>query len=395
MGGPMPDDGTSYDVVVVGARCAGAATAMLLAREGLRVLVVDRGRYGTDTLSTHALMRGAVLQLAHWGLLAPLAAAGTPVVRTTSFHYAEREVRVLIKPSDAVAGLYAPRRILLDRVLADAARAAGAELVYGVRVSDLSRGRGDRVTGVVLEDGDGHHSRVFCDLVVGADGVHSTVARLAGAEASLSGRHASGVVYGYFAGLPNDGYHWHFRPGASVGRIPTNDGLTCVFAGTSARRFQAEVSRDVAGGFDRLLAEVDPPLSTAVRGARRCGGFRGSAGHVGFLRRPCGPGFALVGDAACFKDPITAHGITDALRDAELLAEAAAEGTEAAFARYHEARDACVRGILELSDRIASCAWSLEALEAMHLALSDEMKREVAFLRGRHAAARTPARLSA
>jgi len=356
---------------------------------------VDRGRYGTDTLSTHALMRGAVVQLAHWGLLAPLAAAGTPVVRTTSFHYAERAVRVEIKPSDGVAGLYAPRRILLDRVLADAALAAGAELVYGVRVSDLSRGRGDRVTGVLLEDGDGRRSRVFCDLVVGADGVYSTVARLAGAETTLTGRHASGVVYGYFAGLANDGYHWHFRPGASVGRIPTNGGLTCVFASTTARRFQEEVSRDVAAGFERLLAEVDPSLSAAVRGARRYGGFRGSAGHVGFLRRPHGPGFALVGDASCFKDPITAHGITDALRDAELLAEAASEGTEAAFARYHEARDARVRGIFELSDRIASCAWSLEALEAMHFELSDEMKREVAFLRARHATALPPVRLTA
>jgi flavin-dependent dehydrogenase len=391
----MPNESTRYDAVVAGARCAGAATAMLLAREGLRVLVVDRGRYATDTLSTHALMRGAVAQLAHWGLLAPIEAAPTPVVRTTSFHYAEREVRVAIRARDGVAGLVAPRRILLDRVLVDAARAAGAEVVYGVRVSDLVRGTGGRVAGVVIEDGDGNLSRVLCDVVVGADGLHSTVARLAGAEAYAVGRHAGGVVYGYFEGLPNDGYHWHFRPGASAGRIPTGDGLTCVFAGTTARRFQDQVGRDVAAGFARVLAEAAPELGAAVAAARRDGSLRGTAGQTGVLRRPVGAGFALVGDAGCYKDPITAHGITDALRDAELAAEAIVEGSPAAFARYHATRDALARGIFELSDRIASFEWDLEGLERLHLALSDEMKREVAALAERHAARRQPTRLSA
>jgi flavin-dependent dehydrogenase len=221
------------------------------------------------------------------------------------------------------------------------------------------------------------------------------VARLAGAEVYEAARHAGGVVYGYFAGLENEGYHWHFRPGASVGRIPTNDGLSCVFAGTSARRFRDELSRDVAAGFARVLAEADPELAEAVAAARRAGNLRGFPGQPGFLRRPFGPGFALVGDAGYFKDPITAHGITDALRDAELLADAVAEGSPAAFARYQGLRDALGRGIFELSDRIASFEWSLPALEQMHLALSEEMKREVAALGGRRAAQDVPARLSA
>jgi 2-polyprenyl-6-methoxyphenol hydroxylase-like FAD-dependent oxidoreductase len=395
MSARVPHESSRYDVVVAGARCAGAATAMLLARKGLRVLVVERGQYGTDTLSTHALMRGAVVQLRHWGLLGQLEAAGTPVVRTTSFHYAEREVRVPIKPRDGIPGLFAPRRVLLDRLLVDAARAAGAEVVYGLRVSDLVR-RGDgRVAGVAVEDGNGTSFRVFADVVVGADGLHSTVARLAGAEVYETARHAGGVVYGYFSGLSNDGYHWHFRPGASVGRIPTNDGLTCVFAGTSARRFRDELGRDIAAGFARVLREADPELADAVAEAPRAGHLRGSPGQPGFLRRPFGPGFALVGDAAYFKDPITAHGITDALRDAELVADAVGEGSEAAFARCHAMRDALARGILEISDRIASFEWDLPALEALHLALSDEMKREVAALGERHAAREVPARLSA
>ena len=385
-----PHESSRYDVIIAGARCAGAATAMLLARLGLRVLVVDRGQYGTDTVSTHALMRGALVKLRDWGLLGAVEAAGTPVVRSTSFHYAEREVRVPIRARDGIGGLLAPRRALLDRLLVDAARAAGAEIVYGMRVADLVRRSDGRVAGVAVEDGNGHSFRILAELVVGADGLRSTVARLAGAEVYETGRHAGGVVYGYFYGLENDGYHWHFRPGASVGRIPTNDGLTCVFAATSAGRFRDEFRTHAAAGFGRLLAEVAPELAETVLDLPRSGNLRGFAGEPGFLRRPFGPGFALVGDAAYFKDPITAHGITDALRDAALLADAVLEGSQAAFLRYQELRDALGRGIFELSDRIASFEWSLPALEEMHLALSEEMKREVRALGERHAAQAVP-----
>jgi 2-polyprenyl-6-methoxyphenol hydroxylase-like FAD-dependent oxidoreductase len=192
-------------------------------------------------------------------------------------------------------------------------------------------------------------------------------------------------VYGYFLGLGNDGYHWHFGAGASAGRIPTNDGLSCVFASTSARRFRDEIGGDVAAGFARVLDEVAPELARAVAAGHRVSAFRGFAGQPGFMRRPRRPGVALVGDAAHFKDPITAHGITDALRDAELLAAAVAEGGDQALGRYEERRDELSRGIFGISDRIASYAWSLDELESLHLALSVEMKREVAALDERHA----------
>ena len=148
-------DRSRYDAVVVGARCAGAATAMLLAREGLRVLVVDRSRYGADTLSTHALMRGAVVQLHRWGVLETLVAEGTPVVRSTTFHYGDEVIRIPLEFRDGIEGLFAPRRTVLDRVLVDAAREAGAEVVYGVRLVSLVRSGDGRVHGVVIEDGDG------------------------------------------------------------------------------------------------------------------------------------------------------------------------------------------------------------------------------------------------
>lgn len=382
---------TRYDAIIVGARCAGAATAMLLARRGLRVLVVDRGRYGADTLSTHALMRGAVVQLHQWGVLGAVQAAGTPAVRATSFHYADEVIRVPIKARDGIEGLYAPRRSVLDRVLVDAAREAGAEIVYGVRLVNLARSDDGRVDGVVIEDADDHLRTIGAGLVVGADGLRSTVAELAGAAPYRTGRHSTGVVFGYFSGLDDDGYHWYYRPGVSVGLIPTNDRLSCVFASTPSPRFRDEIRLDPAAGFDRVLAECSPDLASVVAGASRVGQLRGFPGHVGFFRQSWGDGWALVGDAAYFKDPLTAHGITDALRDAELLAEAVADGGRAALASYQETRDAMAVGLFDVTDEIASFEWDLPAVKEMHLRLSEEMKREVAALAERRERSSAPA----
>jgi 2-polyprenyl-6-methoxyphenol hydroxylase-like FAD-dependent oxidoreductase len=376
MRGAVPSR-TSYDAVVVGARCAGAATALQLARRGLRVLLADRGAPGTDTLSTHALMWGAVLQLQRLGVLETLLERGTPVVRTTTFHYADEAVRIPLKPRPAVPGLAAPRRYLLDAVLAEAAEAAGAARVYGARLVDLLR-EGSRVRGAILEDADGTRRAVAADVVVGADGLRGTVSRLVGAEPYRQGRHAAGVLFAYHAGLPNDGYHWHYRPGVSVGLIPTNDGLTCVFASVPAARFRDEIAHDTEAGYGRVLAECSPALLASVSRAERVSRLHGFAGQAGFLRQSWGEGWALVGDAAYFKDPITAHGITDALRDAELLAGAIADGSPAALAGYQETRDALATRLFELTDEIASFEWDLETLPGLHRALSDEMKREVA-----------------
>jgi len=128
----------SYDALVIGARCAGAATAMLMARKGLRVLAIDRAGYGTDTISTHALMRGGVLQLHRWGVLPHLRELGTPAVRETTFHYGDEEVTVVIRPANGVEALYAPRRTLLDRALVDAARTSGAVVRHGCSLVGLT-----------------------------------------------------------------------------------------------------------------------------------------------------------------------------------------------------------------------------------------------------------------
>ena len=165
-----------YDVVIVGARAAGAATAYLLARHGLRVLLVDRSRYGTDTLSTHALMRGGVLQLTRWGLLDEIIAAGTPAVRRTTFRYADDLVPITLKASYGVEALYAPRRTVLDPILVDAAAAAGADVRFGIAVTGVERDRHGTVTGIIGRTRDGEPLRVAARIVVGADGIRSTIA---------------------------------------------------------------------------------------------------------------------------------------------------------------------------------------------------------------------------
>lgn len=383
-----------YDVVIVGARAAGAATAMLLARRGLRVLAVDRGAYGADTLSTHALMRAGALQLARWGLLGEIERAGTPAVNRTVFHYDDEVVDVPIKPRDGVPALFAPRRTLLDRVLVDAAVAARAEVRHRVRVADLLRGAGGRVEGVVLADTEGGSRSVRADLVIGADGLRSRVATLAGAPVTRRGRHAAATIYGYWPGLDVNGYHWYWGRGAAAGAIPTNNGEVLVFAALPAAELADEVHGDVLGGYLRLLERVAPGLRADLRGARMPGTFHGFPGHPGLLRRPWGPGWALVGDAGFFKDPITAHGISDALRDAEILSRAVAHGGEAALADYEAERDALSIRLFDVTDRIASLAWGTAELKELHRALSDEMKRETAAIAGWSPAPRVLARAS-
>jgi flavin-dependent dehydrogenase len=364
----------SYDVVVVGARCAGAATGMLLGRSGLRVLLLDRARRGSDTLSTHALMRGGALQLARWGLLDAVVAAGTPPVRQTSFHYCDETVRVSLKPYAGIEALYAPRRTVLDALLVDAAEAAGVRTRFGVDVTGLLRGPGGRVVGVTGRDRDGGRVEVRAPLTVGADGVRSLVARLAGAPVERLGGTGGAIVYGHWSGLEVEGYEWWYRPGASAGLIPTNGGEVCVFAGLPAPRFRSEVAGDLAGGYRRLLAEVTAGAGGRFAAARPPARLRAFPGRPGFLRRVSGPGWALVGDAGSFLDPLSTHGITDALRDAELLARAVLSGD---FGGYQAERDRLSNPLFDVADEVASYRWSTTDLRGLLLRLSSAMSLEV------------------
>lgn len=370
------------DVIVVGARAAGAATAMLLARAGLSVMLLDRGRAGADTLSTHALMRGGVVQLDRWGLLAEIIAAGTPAIRETTFHYSADRVNVAIKAAAGVDALYAPRRTVLDPVLVAAARTAGVDVRYGTSVVGLRRERG-RVVGVTTV-GHRRAETFAARLVVGADGRRSTVARLVGATTTHRARHTSSFVYAYFRGLDATGYEWAYRPGATAGFIPTNAGLTCVFGGDRPVRIGrggAEVLHAVVGG-------ASPDMGERLRAAVRVSPARTFTGQPGHLRRPWGPGWALVGDAGSWKDPISAHGLTDALRDAELLARAAvpalADEREAVgtYREYELIRNRLTVPILRDSDEIAAMAWDDERIAQLLKSLNTAMNAELVAIEG-------------
>jgi len=365
---------------------------MLLAREGARVMLVDKGTYGTDRLSTHALMRGAVLQLDRWGVLPEIVEAGTPPVHSTTFCYTHTDITVRIEPRHGVAALYAPRRTLLDRVLVDAAIRSGVDVRYGLQVDDVRVNPRGRVTGISAVQG-GIRRDIAADIVVGADGLYSTIARCVRAPRIAEGRHAAGVLYSHWEAPPAHEYRWWFKAGASMGSIPTNDGAACVFVSVPMSEFAQEIGGNATRAYTRLINQISPEFGERLAESTRVEPVRGFGGHRGFIKRASGPGWALVGDAGYFKDPATAHGITDAFRDAQLLSDAIVQGTPAAITEYEATRLDLSRTLFEVTDQIASLAWTDEEVQSLHRAFSAEMSREVRVLSAMRSAempARTP-----
>ena len=318
-----------HDVVVVGARCAGAATALLLARAGHDVVLVDRARLPGDTNSTHSLVRGGVVQLSRLGLLDEVLATGAPAIRSVSFHQygpaAPAPVRLPVKDKAGVDHMLAPRRHVLDRVLADAAVRAGATLLDRTTVDGIVRDDGGRVRGVTATAEDGTPMRLTARLVVGADGVRSRIAPLVGAEVVESHAPSGACLYTYVGGQDWDGFEFHLGDHAFGGVFPTHFGEACVWLIRPEHLARPVLS----AGADRLEAWTEalestlPGLAERVREGRVSAPLRGAVRLPNHVRRAAGPGWALVGDAGYHRDPITGHGMTDAFRDADLLAEAA------------------------------------------------------------------------
>lgn len=382
---------STWDAIVVGGRVAGTSTAMLLARAGCRVLVLERQRPGADTLSTHALMRAGALQLRRWGLLDTIAAAGTPAVRRTIFHYGDEAVAVSIKPIAGIDALYAPRRTLLDATLAGAASSAGASVRYGARVTGLHRASDGRVAGVLVSDPDG---RVTCErsaLVIGADGRSSLVAESVGARTMIQGQAASAFLYTYVEGFPSsrNEYEFFYAPARTAGAIPTTGGRTCVFVGGPPADLADRV-RAVGpyAAFADVARECSAPLHARLAHARRVEPVRYDRGRPGHLRTAWGRGWALVGDAGYWKDPLSTHGMTDALRDAELLARSAVQALDApagpagpsgqrALAAYQDRRDALSWQMIPVVERLAGYRWSLDDVRGLLRELSSAMTGEL------------------
>jgi flavin-dependent dehydrogenase len=318
-----------YDAIVIGARCAGAATAMLLARGGARVLLVDRARLPSDIPHGHFIHQHGPRRLAAWGLLDRVLATGCPPVTSTTLGFDD----IVVSGSDLIVdgvpmGL-GPRRAALDAVLVEAAVEAGAELRTGFAVHDLEF-EGDRVVGVrgpTIE---------HAGLVVGADGRNSGVARRVDAPAHESAPTLSCWYFSYWSGVPANGLEIHVRDERAVFAFPTNDDLFALFVAFPIAELP-RVRADIEGSMLAVVAKV-PGLAERVAGGRRVERLYGATQLPNFLRRPFGAGWALVGDAGCHKDPFLALGVCDAFRDAELLAGAVLGGD--GLASYAQRRDA-------------------------------------------------------
>ena len=376
-----------HDVVVIGSRCAGAATAMLLARAGHDVVVVDRSRFPSDALSTHGLVRGGVVQLTRWGLLEDVLASGAPAVREVTFGRDDTQVTRRIKEGAGVDLLVAPRRHVLDALLVDAAQAAGAQVRTGVTATGLRRDGADRVVGLEARSADGQPIELTAPYVIGADGLRSRTAGWVGARVLDGFTPDTATFYMYVAAPAWPAYEFHVARDAFAGVFPTHGGEACVWL---CRPTAALGSLRAAGG-DRaaaLVAELDavsPALAARVRAGRITSAVRGAARLPSYVRQPVGPGWALVGDAGYHRDPITGHGITDAFRDAELLATAVdrslrdpADELEA-MTTYNDRRDAALRETFDLTNALTSFPPPDQFVE-LQMKLAEALEREAELL---------------
>ena len=338
------------DAVVVGARCAGSATATALARAGRQVVVVDRARFPSDTLSTHLLFPGGVAELEALGARERVEALGSPRLSDAHVAAAGFGVTTGCTPVDGIDYSLCVRRPGLDAALVDTARAAGAEVREGVRATELLR-EGSRVTGVRVKDGDGERE-LRAPLVVGADGRKSTVARLIGVDRPYrSNENGRACFFAYFeeARPEWNGVAAQWREGSDLGTaFPCDGGLVLVLLMPPRDRGGA-FRDDPQAEYERTLARM-PELAERLRGCRQQGKVRGAVDLPSYFRRSAGRGWALAGDAGHFKDPVTAQGIRDALRFGRRLGEIAAPvlddpvALDGALARWELERD---RGCLE------------------------------------------------
>jgi len=303
-----------YDVIVVGARCAGAATAMLLARRGLDVLLVDRARFPSEIPHGHYVHMHGPPRLADWGLLDRVLATGCPPITSITMDLGDFPLTGRGLVVDGVPVGVAPRRAALDQVLIDAAVEAGAEFRDAFSVHDLTFDH-NRVTGIRGPGEMTERARV----VIGADGRNSRVAKRVDAPAYEEHPTLACWYFAYWSGVAWEGLEMYRRGHRMIFGHPTNDDLFAVFIGWPIAELAA-VRSDIEA---QMMAVIDrvPDLSQRVRSGRREERIYGAAQLPNFLRKPYGPGWALVGDAGCHKDPARALGICDALRDAELLAD--------------------------------------------------------------------------
>jgi len=346
-----------YDVIVIGARCAGSATAMLLARKGHRVCAIDKAAFPSDTMSTLLVFPVGMDCLERWGLADRVRASNCPSLRSWTMAFGDLSLGGFPWSPHGIKETLAPRRTVLDKVLVDAAVAAGAEVREGFVFEDVLRD-GDAVVGIRGRSQSGVACEERARVVIGADGMRSDFAAALGAEKVVERPALTCCYYSFFSGLQATRVEMHVGVGRSGVVVPTHDGNALVSVQWSHDRFH-EVRSDIEGNHRKALAELSPELGERMGAAKREERFVGTADLQNFFRRSQGPGWALVGDAAYHKDPITAQGISDSFRYAELLADAIDEGLSGrrplseALADYERRRTESAMPLFEWACRTA------------------------------------------
>ncbi len=329
----------AYDAIIVGLRCAVAPLAMLLARQGYRVLGIDRATFPSDTISTHFLWPRTTAMLSAWGLLERLARTGCPPIESVTLDVGPVSIRGRPDAVHGTAVMYCPRPRVLDAMLVEAAREAGAELREATTVTGLVW-RGDQVVGVETTEHDGRRRAELAGIVIGADGLWSRVARSVDAPADIRQASLSCGYYAYWSGVLTDGVEFYRRRGRVILVFPTHDDQTCVYVGWPCGETDT-YRADVKAGYLATLG-LAPDLARRVAAGRQAQAFKGTNKLPNYYRRTFGKGWALAGDAAYHRDPITGMGIGDAFLGAQLLAEAfamamrSALSFEEALAGYQE-----------------------------------------------------------
>lgn len=366
----------TYDAIIVGARCAGSAAAMLLARKGHRVLLVDRAYFPSDTLSAHALRIPAVAKLREWGLFDAMVALGAPPMRDVRIDFGDVALAGAAVPMGGADAMYAPRRYLIDTILANAAVEAGAEFRQGFTVLGLEWD-GDRVVGIRGRSGGGAEVVERAKVVLGADGMRSVVARLVDAPAYETHPGFTCAYYTYYEDVPVEhDAELYLRDGSFALAVPTNDGLTQIAFVRPVADFR-QIRTNVEAQLLATVSAASPSLGERVRGGRRVERFYGTADIPFFMRKPYGPGWMLAGDAGCHKDPVLAQGMKDAFFSAQFAADALDDvftgraTFEAAGARYEAARNASTMPLYQLARQFATLAPPPPEMQAVFAALRD------------------------
>jgi 2-polyprenyl-6-methoxyphenol hydroxylase-like FAD-dependent oxidoreductase len=346
----------AFDAIVVGARCAGSPTAMLLARKGYRVLLVDRATFPSDTVSTHILHPLGVRALSKWGLLDRLAATGCPPIDTYAFDFGPFTLAGAPGTREAPVA-YCPRRTILDKLLVDAAAQSGAVIREGFAVEEILIEDG-RAVGIKGRSKQGGSITERAQVVVGADGLRSFVADAVRPEHYDEKPRLLAAYYTYWSGLPMNGrFETYIRDRRGYAAAPTHDDLTMVIVAWPFAEF-ADIKKDVEGNYRKAI-ELAPAFADRLRHAKREAPFA-SAAVPNYFRKPYGAGWSLVGDAGYNRDFVTGQGIMDAFHDAELCAAAldrAFSGTrpfEAAMSEYQRTRDGRVKSMYEFTCQLAT-----------------------------------------